>query len=859
MPEQPQAPQAERHEPPWQPNALLAAVLVAALVAGILYYARFARPVDKLLAKGAFSETQNIFAAPGTITVGDPLTEEQFVAELRHGAYSAAPANPVGWYRTGPQSVDVFPGKEFAGAQPTHLEFERGRVSRIVALKGGAARSSFDLGPPLLANLGGERERRLLVRYGQIPPCVVHAVISIEDKRFFDHSGVDLLRILKAAYVDLKDGRKEQGASTLTMQLARSFWLDPDKRWKRKVEELLIALHLEQKLTKQQIFEDYANQVYLGSRDGYSVTGLGEAAHAYFSKDVSQLKPAEAALLAGIIQRPAYFNPFRYPDRTLQRRNLVLSLMQQNGYLTGAEYRQESAAPLGLNPEAPASIEGGFFIGLMNEELHERLQDSAVQAHQVFTTLDPALQEAARNAVDKGMRSVDRMVGPDVRRRSGLPQVALIALDPHTGEIRALVGGRDFAGSQLDHALAMRQPGSVFKPFVFAAALNSGYTPATIIDDSPTTFFFASEVYRPENFHNEYMGKVTLETALAESLNSATVQLAQEVGFGRVLELSRAAGLTDAMEPTPASALGAYETSPLAIAEAYTIFANHGVRVTPTTLALVKTADGKVLYQEHPESRMVLDPRVAYQVNSMMQQVLQTGTGASATARGFSLPAAGKTGTTHDGWFAGFTTKLLCVVWVGYDDGRDLHIDGAQSALPIWTEFMQQAAALDRYSNPQPFQPPPGVISVRICATSGQVAGPYCPRAETAAFISGTEPRTLCRTHVAPRVPQVIVSKVEEAPEPPDGRASGTAPPAPAPPAPVRVPPPTQAPPLPAVLQPQPVRAPAPVPPPATAPVQPPERVQPAPQKTPPGPQKTTPPPATDVPDSSPEPPPDSQ
>jgi penicillin-binding protein 1B len=306
------------------------------------------------------------------------------------------------------------------------------------------------------------------------------------------------------------------------------------------------------------------------------------------------------------------------------------------------------------------------------------------------------------------------------------------------------------------------------------------------------------------------------------------------------------------MQPTPASALGAYETTPFAIAEAYTIFANHGVRVTPTTLALVKSASGKVLYRGHPENRMVLDPRVAFQVNNMLQQVLQSGTGTYAAAHGFSLPAAGKTGSTHDGWFAGFTNKLLCVVWVGYDDGRDLHIDGADSALPIWTDFMRQAAAFDRYRNPEPFTPPPGVVSVRICATSGQLAGPYCPRSETAAFISGTEPKTICRTHGAPP-PRVIVSRAEESPEPPQETTPAPPPPPPAaPPAPVMAPPPAQAPP-PAVVPQQPAPKPvAPAQPPPTAPVQPPNQV-------PPVPPKTSPLPATDVPDPSSQPPPDSQ
>ncbi|MBV9745315.1 MAG: penicillin-binding protein 1A, partial [Acidobacteriia bacterium] len=380
----------------------------------------------------------------------------------------------------------------------------------------------------------------------------------------------------------------------------------------------------------------------------------------------------------------------------------------------------------------------------------------------VYTTLDPDLQAAAEAAVESGMEYVDQQLKPTrqgTRQKepplpAGQPQVALVALDPHTGEIRALVGGRNYATSQLNHALAMRQPGSVFKPFVYAAALNTSiaggsqiFTPASILNDSPTTFVFDGKGYSPGNFKHEFMGSVSLRQALAHSLNVATVQLAQQVGYAKIVALARRAGLNSGIQATPAVALGAYEATPLEMAGAYTAFANSGERVSPTDVTLVRAADGSILYESRPDPQPVLDPRVNYLLVSMMEDVLTSGTGAVARARGFRLPAAAKTGTSHDGWFAGFTSELLCVVWVGFDDNRELHLEGARSALPIWTEFMKRASKLRQYRDAKPFRSPSGIVPLRICPDSGQLAGPYCPRTVSESFIEGTEPVVQCQIH----------------------------------------------------------------------------------------------------------------
>ena len=775
-PDQPPAP-AKPPEPPSpgfferREGRITAASVISLLVLGTFvfgyYYVKNARKIDERLRAGPFSGTINIFTAPRTVAVGDPLTPEELVARLRKSGYSTSRGNTVGWYNVRSDAVEIFPGRDYyAGVEPGVLEFAKGKVSRIVSLDDHTERRQFQLEPQLITNLSEQREKRRLVHYAEIPPVLVHAVISVEDKHFFKHSGFDLFRILKAAYVDVKQGRKEQGASTLTMQLARGFWLDSDKNWHRKIQELLITLHLEHKLTKQQIFEYYANQVYMGRRGTFSINGFGEAAHVYFGKDLAQLSTPEAALIAGMIQRPSYYNPYRYPERARERRNVVLALMRQNGYLSDAEYRAAAPSPVHVTPQQPEGVDSQYFVDMMNDELQNRLEDEHVKkARSIYTTLDPDLQRAAEDAVRTGMQSVDELL----RKRKGKgktalppgqPQVALIALDPHTGEIKALVGGRNYSTSQLNHVTAMRQPGSVFKPFVYAAAVETAvvggpeiFTPATVLSDNPTTFFFGNQAYQPGNFRHEFMGDVTMRTALAHSLNVATVELAQEVGYSKVVALAHRAGLNDEIKPTPAVALGAYETTPYEIAGAYTTFANGGDRVAPTTISLVRAQKGTNLYQHRAETRNVLDPRVNYLMVNMMQDVLRYGTGGGVRSRGFTLPAAGKTGTSRDGWFAGFTSRLLCVVWVGFDDGRELKLEGARSALPIWGDFMKAAAKLHQYGAAEPFRAPSGIVSANICADSGELAGSFCPNVRTDVFVSGTEPEIECELHSSGTLP----------------------------------------------------------------------------------------------------------
>jgi penicillin-binding protein 1B len=399
----------------------------------------------------------------------------------------------------------------------------------------------------------------------------------------------------------------------------------------------------------------------------------------------------------------------------------------------------------------------------VNDTLIEKFPDYNFQSntYRVYTTLDPNLQRDAAEAVRIGMEEADQRIKGRKKRDPSYPdpQCALIALDPLTGRVLAIVGGRNYGTSQLNRILAKRQPGSSFKPFVYAAALNTGLanggladggqviTPATMIVDEPTTFYFDGKPYEPSNFEHKFYGNVSLRDALAHSLNVATVKLAEQTGYDAIVDLARRAGMNVEIHPTPAVALGAYEVTPLEIAGAYTIFDNQGIYSKPYFVSDIASDHGSIIYDNKPEHRAVLDPRVAFLMDQLLEEVVRTGTGAAVWSRGINFPIAGKTGTSHDGWFAGFTSKLICIVWVGFDDNRELNLEGAHSALPVWAEFMKRAHEHREYRNVSEFEAPAGVVGVQIDPASGQLATAACPKVRTEYFIEGTQPVELCQLH----------------------------------------------------------------------------------------------------------------
>lgn len=753
-------------------------LLVGATVVAY-YWSKVGQIVDERLKHPLFTQTAKIYAAPPQVRPGQKLRPSEVERELEDAGYSVdgqGTASPMGTYAVNARAITIHPGPQSYHAQDgATISFSEEAVSEITG-DNGQPLAAYELEPLLVTGLSDQNHaKRRMVTYDELPPYLVPAVTSIEDRHFFQHDGVDYGRVFGALLTDMRSRRYSQGFSTLTMQLAKDFFLSPEKRMKRKFLQVLLAFQLEHRFNKQQIFQMYANEVPLGQRGSFSVDGFGEAAQAYFGKDVRQLDLPECALLAGVIQSPSRLNPFRHPERALERRNVVLDAMVETGAITKAQAEEARATPLKLDPSAFDAGEAPYFVDLVRDQLIQRLGDNDYneQGLRIYTSLDPQLQQIAQDAVATGMKHVDELVTARHDRlvRAALkageappplvsPQVALIALDPHTGQVLALVGGRNYGISQYNHAVAHRPTGSTFKPFVYAAAFNTAiagtpltnpdgnsavFTPVTILHDEQTTFTFNNEDYTPKDFDSKYYGDVTATEALYRSLNNPTIALAQMVGFDNVAALARDAGIKSA-RGTPAMAIGAYDATPLELAGAYTVFANEGVHIDPWMLASVRAPNGDVLADYAPDTKPVLDPRAAFLTVSMMEQVLNNphGSGAGVRNMGFTAPAAGKTGTEHDAWFAGFTSNLLCIVWVGNDDYSDIKIEGAHAAGPVWADFMKNAVKLPQYSDVKDFVPPAGVVQVRLDDNTNLLADDSCPEDYTAAFLDGTQPTDTC-------------------------------------------------------------------------------------------------------------------
>jgi penicillin-binding protein 1B len=747
--------------------AVLGSVLFAFLAATSVfayYYVQFGKLIDQRLTGQVFQNTSRVFSAPGHIFVGETMHASDLATYLLRAGYQEGGAEgALGEFKLKGATVEIRPSSTsyFRGGNSLRVVFSGSAISRITQLSDAAPLDSADIEPELVTNLfDSSREKRRVIRFDDLPKDLVDAVLAAEDKRFFEHGGLDIVRVFGAALADLRRGQKAQGASTIDMQVARSFFFTTKREWRRKVKEVLMAVEINQRYSKQQIFELYANEVYLGNRGSFSIRGFGEAAEAYFGKDVRELTLGECAFLAGIIRAPnRYATAERHMDRAEESRDRVLPQMVEDSYITQEQADAAKKVKLKFVNGGVNTGSAPYFVDMVKDHLLEKFSetDLETQSYRIYTTLDPQLQRAAAEAIQTGVQGVDKLLAKRYAAwaKKGEPatrvQVALVAMDARTGEIRALVGGRNYGESQLNHALAHRQPGSVFKPFVYAAAFDNvaeGFTPivtpVTTVDDVPTTFEFDGKEYTPDNYGEEFYGTVTVRDALIHSLNVATVKVAELIGYQRVVNLTRQMGLGTNIQPTPAVALGAYEMTPIDVSAAYTPFATNGLRAEPLFLRSVLAADGTVEETAGPRVRAVLDPRVAFLTTSIMEEVINRGTGVTVRSMGFTPTAAGKTGTSRDGWFAGFTSNLLCVVWIGFDDNRDLGLSGSASAAPLWAEFMKRATALPQYKNTTDFDPPPGVIAEMIDPKSGQLANSSCPQSVQEYFIAGSEPTEMC-------------------------------------------------------------------------------------------------------------------
>lgn len=749
-----------------------AAGLVVLLAISLsLVVAYYARVVSRTMDGRRWSLPTRLYSDVWVLRPGDALGPDDVERRLARLRYAPVPAPPIAGGRyllsRSRMVVGVNPRETAYGRFPgivARIDFSGRRVAGLKRDADGAPLPYVVFEPEVVGSVFDQKmEDRTLVRLGQVPKVVIDAILTTEDRDFFSHAGLAPKRLVGAVLQGLVRGRSVRGTSTLTQQLVKNLFLTPERTLRRKAVEALLAVILDAKYGKEEILEAYLNEIYLGQRGSVSVTGVEEAARFYFGKPVSQLDLPEAAMLAGLISSPGRFSPFRNSERAQARRALVLKGMLDEKKIDRAAYDAALAAPLTRVAKPVIGIEAPHFVDFVLTQVKESRSDLSGAGLSLYTTLDPDMQAAAQAAVRTGLEELEKKY-KRLRTKEGTEplQAALIALDPHTGSIRALVGGRDYQVSQFNRVVqARRQPGSLFKPFVYLAAferrdLVPPVTPITILQDSPIALVFGKteeETWSPRNYDGQFRGPVTVRYALEHSLNIPTVRLAVwETGGGRtllsdVIVAARKAGITSPMKAYPSLALGAFECTPMEIAAAYSVFANGGILVKPNSLLGLVGPEGRRIDRKDAPLQRAADPAAVAVLDSILQGVVNRGTGASARGRGAQGIFAGKTGTTNDGrdaWFIGFSPRLLVAVWVGFDDNRGLNLSGSTAAVPIYADF---ARRLPAHFFEEPFPEVPGVVTASVDPTTGMLVTEDCPTSINEQFLEGTEPTERCTVH----------------------------------------------------------------------------------------------------------------
>jgi penicillin-binding protein 1B len=714
------------------------AVAADAVARSYRYYSQI---IDARLASGYLTSRPGLYAAPRVVEGGQKFAREKLVVVLRRGGYVETNASDVwsGSFSSVDADLEIRPARS---KQVVRVTFAGDEIAEIRS--DGVLLDSFTLEPEILStDLSSKAGKREVLSYGDIPAVLVHAILAIEDRRFFEHSGVDVNGLARALLRNVADEQLAQGGSTITQQLVKNTYLTPEKTVQRKYAEAMLSFALERRLLKNDIFALYCNEIYMGQRGAVAVRGVKEAAKVFYGKELKELTLAEAATFAGMIQSPARYSLVQHPEAARARREIVLAAMRENGWITA---EQNAAASAELVTVAPAPIVDDslapYFVDYVNRLAESQFETSA-DRQRIYTTIDLELQQAAERALQ---RQLDRL--DVVYTRRGLkPQAALVALDPHTGNVLAMVGGRNYAESQLNRATdALRQPGSTFKPFVYAAAVEDGFSPVRMFMDAPREFTYdRDKIYRPANFGGGYsMREVTMRTGLVRSLNVVTVDVALQTGLARIANLATRFGLPKP-ERYPALALGTEEVTPLQLASAYAAFVNDGRRVEAK--AITSVGEPPATHAAPVTMDQVVSPATAYMITNMLQGVVERGTARKARGTVPGTAIAGKTGTSRDGWFVGYSPNLVCVVWIGFDDNKQLGLTGAEAALPAWVQFMNDAVALRPDLGGENFECPEGIKFVEIDAATGLRSTLTCPVRELIAVTERMAPNMECYLH----------------------------------------------------------------------------------------------------------------
>ncbi|HLM23486.1 MAG TPA: PBP1A family penicillin-binding protein [Pyrinomonadaceae bacterium] len=719
-------------------------IIASAIGADVLVrsYTYYSQIIDARLASGYLTSRPGLYAAPRVLQAGQKLSREKLIAVLRRAGYVESKASDVwsGSFTVEGLDIEIRPGRK--QPQAVRVIFTGDEIAEVRG--DGILLESFALEPEILSNdLSSKGGKHEVLSYNEIPVVMVRAILAIEDRRFFEHPGVDLGGVTRALLRNAGDERLGQGGSTITQQLVKNTYLSPEKTFQRKYAEAMLSLALERRLSKNDIFALYCNEIYLGQRGAVAVRGVKEAARVFYGKELRDLTLAEAATLAGMIPSPAHYSPVRHADAARGRRNIVLAAMRETGWITAEQQTLASAEPITVAPapEVDNSL-APYFVDYVNRLAESEFETSGAN-QRIYTTLDLELQQLAEQALK---RQVDRLDAA-YADRDVKPQAALVALDPHTGNVLAMVGGRNYADSQLNRATdALRQPGSTFKPFVYAAAVEDGMSPVQMFMDAPRDFVYdRNKIYRPANYGGGYsMREVTMRTGLVRSLNVVTVDVALQTGLARTANLAARFGLPKP-ERYPALALGAEEVTPLQLAAAYAAFVDDGRRVEAK--AITSIGEPPAGHTMSPPVDQVVRPTTAYMITNMLSAVIDHGTARKARGAVPGTAIAGKTGTSRDGWFVGYSPNLVCVVWIGFDDNKQLGLTGAEAALPAWVDFIKEAIAARPDLGGENFECPDGIKFVEIDSITGLRSTVTCPLRELIAVTERMGPSMECYLH----------------------------------------------------------------------------------------------------------------
>lgn len=743
---------------PWSIAILAVAVISLGLVL-VKTYRSYAKIVDARLAHGYLISRAGIYASPRTLRLGQKYSLVSLSQALRSAGYAESDSVSEVWNGSFSVNQNLIVIHPTAGGFPStvRIALEGDRISDLTGDE--VTLESFTLAPESLTNDAFTKSgTRSQLTFTDIPPVLVQAITSIEDRRFFDHRGLDIFGVARAMLRNAGDERVGQGGSTITQQLVKNTYLTPERTMRRKFAEAMLSFTIERRLSKQDIFALYCNEIFLGQRNAVAVRGIDQAARIYFGKELKNVTLAEAATIAGMIQSPARYSPIRQNEAARSRRNTVLGTMVRDGFITLDQAAATAKEPLTVANFDPArETVAPYFIDYVNRVSERRHPAGGSQASSlqtdledadkmsagrrkdvgapIVTTIDLDLQKLASTAIKHQLDRLDEIYKP----RGVRPQAALVALDPKTGQVLAMIGGRDYAESQLNRAVdAQRQPGSVFKPIVYAAALESGMSPLRMFKDAPQEFSYAhNQKYRPENYGGGFsMADVPMRDGLIKSLNVVTVDVAMQTGLARVANTALSFGLPRP-KPYPALALGTTEATPLQVAAAYAAFANGGRKIQPLVVADEVSGAGE----------QVIAPSTAFMITDMLEGVIDHGTARAARGALKQTVMAGKTGTSRDGWFVGYTPNLVCAVWIGFDDNKQLGLTGAEAALPAWVEFMKGAVDLRPELGGRAFDQPDGTTVVEIDPNTDSLATGKCPTHERVAILAAQAPTSECFQH----------------------------------------------------------------------------------------------------------------